>query len=248
MAAPLRLSAAYEARFDELLAAVAAAAGSPDTPVVPFWPLVGDAYDGELLVIGRSVNGWVEDWTPRELADAAERAKAVAAMRADAEPDGRCRMAWVTDLWGAPSGYSTSRSAFWRVLRRLAVDGLGARGAAWAGRLAWTNLYKASPAAGWNPGADLQRAQRAHAAALLHMELDELAPRRVLAMTGVWIAPFADALDLCADARDGLIEGVGEIAGRPCVVAKHPMGKPEGRMADEVRAAFAELGAPLPPP
>jgi len=29
-----------------------------------------------------------------------------------------------------------------------------------AGRVAvWTNLYKVSPGAGWNPGADLQRVQ-----------------------------------------------------------------------------------------
>jgi len=239
------LSSAYGAEFEAMLAAVADAGAAPETPLVPFWPLAGAAYDGELLVIGRSVNGWIEDWTPRGLADPAVRAAAVERLRADAEPVGSCRMAWVTDLWGARSGYSTARSAFWRVQRRLAVEDLGADPAAWSSRLAWTNLYKVSPAAGWNPGADLQRAQRAHAAALLRRELEDLAPRRVLAFTGGWMAPFADALDLRMEGRDGLVEGAGTIAGLPCVVAKHPMGKPEDRMVDEVRGAFYGLGVPL---
>jgi hypothetical protein len=241
---PPRLSSAFGADFGSMLAAVASAA-DPDTPLVPFWPLVGSAYDGELLVVGRSVNGWVRDWTPRQLADPARRASAVAEMRADAEPADGCRMAWVADLWGARSGYNTARSAFWRVQRRLAVGGPGADGRAWPSALAWTNLYKVSPAAGWNPGADLERAQRPHAVGLLRRELDELAPRRVLALTGGWIGPFADGLGLRAEGRPGLVEAVGTIAGRPCVVAKHPMGKPEGRLADEVAAAFAELGVPL---
>lgn len=241
------LSTAYGAGFEAMLAAVAGAGAAPDTALVPFWPLVGAAYDGELLVVGRSVNGWIEDWTPRELADHAIRAAAIARLRADAEPEGSCRMAWVADLWGARTGYNTARSAFWRVQRRLAVESLGADPAAWSSRLAWTNLYKVSPAAGRNPGTDMQRAQRVHAAALLRRELEELAPRRVLALTGGWIGPFADALDLRVDRRDGLVEGAGTIAGVPCVVARHPMGKREDWMLDEIRAAFAGLGAPLRP-
>lgn len=230
-----------------MLATVAAAGAAPETPLVPFWPLAGAAYDGELLVIGRSVNGWIEDWTPGQLADPGVRATALERLRRDAEPKDTCRMAWVTDLWGARTGYNTARSAFWRVQRRLAVEELGADPASWSSRLAWTNLYKVSPAAGWNPGADLQRAQRSHASALLRRELEDLAPRRVLAFTGTWIEPFADALDLRLDRRGGLVEGSGTIAGRPCVVAKHPMAKPEDRMSSEIKDAFAGLNVPLRP-
>lgn len=240
-----RLSTAYGSDFEAMLAAVAAAGAAPETPLVPFWPLAGAAYAGELLVIGRSVNGWIEDWTPRELAAPRVRAAVIDRLRRDAEPEGSCRMAWVTDLWGARNGYNTARSAFWRVQRRLAVEELGAEPGSWSGCLAWTNLYKVSPAAGWNPGADLQRAQRPHATALLLRELEELAPRRVLALTGAWIEPFARGLDLRLESRIGLVEGVGTIWGRPCVVAKHPMGKPEDRMVHEIKEAFAGLGFPL---
>ena len=163
-------------------------------------------------------------------------------LRRDAEPVTGDRMAWVGDLWGARTEYNTRRSAFWRVLSQLTPGG-PADG--WPGRLVWTNLYKVSRAVGWNPGADLQRAQRAGAAELLRRELAEYAPRRVLALTGGWIDPFADSLGLDVDTRPGLVEGLGTWDGVPWVVAKHPMGKPGGAFVAEVRAAFAELGRPL---
>lgn len=219
-----------------------ATATEADVPLVPFWPLRGAAYHGELLVIGRSVNGWVDEWTAGQLRDPAERAAAVAWLRGDAEPATGDRMAWVTDRWGAKEGYSTRRSAFWRVLARLVPGGPGDD---WPGRLVWTNLYKVSPAAGWNPGAYLQRAQRTAAVELLRRELEEYAPRRVLALTGGWIDPFVSGLELTIEARSGLVEGLGTADGSAWVVAKHPMGKPEGPFVGEVEAAFAALGRPL---
>jgi len=58
----------FYAHFDSregMLAEAAAAAGEVDVRLVPFWPLRGAAYDRELLVIGRSVNGWVDDFAKR---------------------------------------------------------------------------------------------------------------------------------------------------------------------------------------
>lgn len=235
------LSTSYAIAFEQLLADVAAAT-APDVPLVPFWPLRGSAYDGKLLVIGRSVNGWIEDWAAGQLRDPVVRSVAVETMRRDAEPTDRDRMAWVTDLWGASTGYNTRRSAFWRVLRRLVA---GVDGDGWPGRLVWTNLYKVSPAAAWNPGADLQRAQRIAATGLLRRELDEYAPSRVLALTGAWIDPFLDDLGAALDRREGLVERIGDRDGTAWVVAKHPMRKPEDRFVAEVSSAFADLGRPL---
>ena len=239
----MSLPPTYDLTFERMLGEVADASGDPEVPLVPFWPLRGARYDVELLVIDRSVNGWIDDWTSRQLQDPMVRRQAVEFMRRDAEPDNRDRMAWVTDRWGATNGYNTRRSAFWRVLRRISGGDEAQKD--WPGRLVWTNLYKVSPAVGWNPGADLQHAQRATATELLRLELEAFAPRRVLAMTGGWLAPFVDGLGLSLDARAGLIEHVGSCAGRAWVVAKHPMRKPEDRFVDEVLSAFAELGAPL---
>lgn len=237
------LPASYEAAFDRMLAEVADAAVELDTPLVPFWPLCGARYDAELMVVGRAVNGWVEDWTSRRLRDPAQRQDAVAFLRHDAEPVARDRMEWVTALWGATSGYSTRRSAFWRVLRR--ISGGDDPAADWPSRLVWTNLYKVSPAVGWNPGSNLQRVQRASAALLLRLELESFAPQRVLALTGNWLLPFVGPLGLDLEPTSGLVEGVGYRGGSAWVVAKHPMTKPEDRYVREVRAAFADLGAPL---
>lgn len=241
------LSRSYETIYERMLSEVASAVSDPDVPLVPFWPIRGAAYDGELLVIGRSVNGWIEDWTARQLRELPVRQSAVERMRSNAEPVDRCRMGWVTELWDAREGYNTHRSAFWRVLRRITANDTtpGLDDSRWSSRLAWTNLYKVSPAAGWNPGADLQRAQRGSAIELLNLEIKELAPRRVLALTGGWIGPFWDGLGLKLTTRSGLVEAVGMKGDCAWVVAKHPMVKPEGPLVREVLAAFADLGAPF---
>jgi hypothetical protein len=96
-----------------------------------------------------------------------------------------------------------------------------------------------------NPGADLQRAQRRSATELLQLEIEAFAPRRILAVTGTWIEPFGDGLGLKLVPGSGLVEGVGELLGRACVVAKHPMRKPESPFVAEVLNAFADLGMPL---
>lgn len=166
-------------------------------------------------------------------------------MRATAQPDGHCPMAWVADMWHNKTGYRTSSSAFWRVLRRIIHADSGVTDPIWPSRLAWTNLYRVSPAAGGNPGADLQRAQRRAAVDLLKLEIDEFAPRRVLALTGGWINPFMDGLGLNLVGRNGLVEKTGHNGNVAWVVAKHPMTKPEDRFVHEVLAAFADLGAPL---
>jgi hypothetical protein len=233
------MSATYEDTFERMLGAVAVDAANLDVPLVPFWPLCGMHYDRELLVIGRSVNGWVDDWTAAQLRDPGLRRDAVAAIRQDAEPLDRDRMAWVTDLWGATIGYNTRRSAFWRAIRRISAGDDAPPD--WPGRLAWTNLYKVSPAAGWNPGGNLQRAQRPLAVNLLQLELAELEPRRVLALTGNWILPFVNELGLNLERRSGLVDMLGHAGGRAWVVAKHPMGKPGDAFVDEVRRAFNEL-------
>jgi hypothetical protein len=69
--------------------------------------------------------------------------------------------------------------------------------------------HKASPAAGWNPGANLQRAQRSAAIDLPRIKLETYAPRRVLAFTGNWIRPFQEGLGVVLSEHAGLVEGLG---------------------------------------
>jgi hypothetical protein len=201
---------------------------------------VGHQFDGDLLVIGRAVNGWVTHITAHEARDRQIVAARTAEARANAERDG---LRWVTDL-GNRSGYNTNHSAFWRFARSVALAGHsdGERRARWSVYIGWTNLYKAAPAEGWNPGGDFLSNQTEVGCDLIAREIAELRPRRVLVLAGRWwFEPFSEHLDLAPEWRDGLVEGLAERDGRAFVVSKHPMGKPERRLVDEISHGFAEL-------
>ena len=58
------LSLEYEDMYAEMLEGSALA--SPDVELTPFWPKIGARYGGDLLVIGRATNGWIDRWVPSE--------------------------------------------------------------------------------------------------------------------------------------------------------------------------------------
>ena len=193
------------------------------------------------MVVGKAVNGWIDEIETARLGDADERARLVTDARRTAEGEGiLCPMGWVTDAWGRGGGdYSTARSAFWRQIRGVlsAVDPASSGDPAWSSRLAWSNLAKIAPAAGGNPGGVLLEVQRNLGPDLLRHEVDELRPRRVLVLTGrSWFEPFAVRLGLDVQWRTGLVEGVvsgGEIR---WVIAKHPQGKPRSILGEVLEA------------
>lgn len=236
------LSSAYESLYRSLLADLGAEPALPAKLLMTFfWPMIGYRFDSDLLIVGRAVNGWVNEITVEQALSPDIVGQRVLEARSHAELDG---MRWVTALAGNREGYNTNQSAFWRVVRRVSTpdDASDERRSIWPAYTAWSNLYKAAPAEGWNPGGRFMAAQTSRGSALLEQELADLAPRRVLALTGrSWFEPFARSLGLGVDWRTGLVEGVAVKDGRPWVVAKHPMGKPEGRLVEDVLAAFDDL-------
>ena len=236
----MSLSRDYDRDLEAMLARLGSTPNIRPHLLTAFWPKIGLAYSGGLMVVGRSVNGWIDEIVADRLADPAARAELRAAMRRTAEGDGECPMRWVSDAWGRPGGYSTARSAFWRHIRTVlaAVEPASAVDPRWSSRLCWTNLAKIAPAAGGNPGGPLLQVQREMGPALLGREVAELKPSRVLVCTGRWwFAPFAERLGLTVDWRAGLVEGVADDGSRRWVVAPHPQGKPS-RLHSDVIAAF----------
>lgn len=231
----------FEAAFDRLLAAIGRSERIEPHDLAMFWPMVGHAYGGGLMVVGRAVNGWIDRIDALALADPAVRASAVAAARATSEESGGCPLRWVTDQWGRPSGeYSTARSAFWRIIRDTlaAVDPSSRTDPLWSSRLTWTNLAKLAPWSGGNPGGELFDLQRAIGPELLAAEIAALRPRRVLVLTGAWwFEPFAARMGLRLEPGTGLVEAVARDAGTTWVIAPHPQGKPR-RLLDDVIEAF----------
>jgi hypothetical protein len=240
------LSADYARSYERLLAAVGARSDVEPDELALFWPMVGHAYRGELLVVGRAVNGWIDRVIVEQLRSADERIRLTQLARQTSLGDGSCPMGWVTWRWGRGGGeYSTARSAFWRHIRAVlaSVDPASRQDADWSSRLAWSNLAKLAPWAGGNPGGSLLDVQRSIGPELLRREVADLAPKRILVLTGRWwFEPFAEALGLRVEWRDGLVAGVADEQGRRWVIAAHPQGKPRS-ILEEVVAAFAAAAA-----
>ena len=138
-------------------------------------------YSGELMVVGRAVNGWTKrSWTPSSLSskkDAADSAHHVLKNICRSEVAvGFCR-AWSYSKpwpsnWRNPSSNS-QKSAFWRVIRdvvgELHIADMNTD--VWPSHLIWSNLYKISPAAGNNPSGNHRSIQRPDCIDLLETEI-----------------------------------------------------------------------------
>ncbi len=234
----------YDQAYDRLLTGLSTAQDVQPDLLTLFWPMRGAAYSGALMIVGKAVNGWIDEISVNQLPDSIERERAIAAAsRTGHGYDGACPMRWVTDAWGRGGGeYSTARSAYWRHARGVlaAVDPGSSDDPLWSSRLVWSNLAKVAPAIGGNPGGPLLEVQRALAPDLLKLEIETFQPRRILISTGrAWFEPFARILGLDVDWRQGLVEGVANDGRSRWVIAKHPQGKPRS-ILDDVVSAFNE--------
>jgi hypothetical protein len=235
------LSSKYEATYRRLLRSVAATPRIHPPETSLFWPKVGRRYDGELLLIGRAVNGWIDRWNLDEPADT--EALAVAARRTAEDVVNGCPMGWVLERWKAgDSDYDTSRSQFWVTAREMVTDEHSEWEGDWPSHLAWSNLAKVSHWTKGNPSGRLRRVQLDAAAEALALEVTELAPRHVLVLAGKeWFEPYARRLGLDVEWREGLVQGVANDVARRWVVAVHPMTRSPSAVAQAALSAFENL-------
>ena len=223
----------------------------PEEELTAFWPMSGQNWRHELMIVGRAVNGWTDPWHPASVVDAARRSQIALMTRSVSDGDGsECSMLWVSKSWGKGEPYNTRRSAFWRVVR-LAVGELGICDtslAIWPSSITWTNLYKLSPAAGGNPSSALIRLQHEICVELLRQEVDDYRPNRVLFLTGTdWAEPFLQQLGtfevrwngLGSVQMAGILQSKGFSSNVSVVVAQHPQGKGDSTYIDGLREAWA---------
>lgn len=218
----------------------------PDQKLTGFLPMIGRNYSGELMVVGRAVNGWDVGFMPADIATASD-AYAETVYKSVVK-DGGCPMDWVSACWGATEGYNTKKSAFWRTIKsvteqlRIAADDDDA----WPSKLAWSNLYKVAPADGGNPGAALSRLQLQGCIDLMRLEIETHKPNRLVFLTGLdWAFPFIDALGFSSQKISGqsYVQSFGKAKfenGHQLrfVVAAHPQGKSEFTWVAEVVQAL----------
>jgi hypothetical protein len=204
---------------------------------------------GKLMVVGRAVNGWCDEWSPNIATIKEEREKIVeSAYQECLFINDECPMKWVSDKWGISEPgtytYNTKRSAFWRVIRQVA----GRLGIAdietddWPSHLIWSNLYKIAPFKGGNPSEKLCDLQYDQCVKCLKQEIRDWKPRRILFLTGLgWAKELLEDLQQIEKSK-GYVEAAGElITGKhkaKVVVVPHPQGKPESQIVDEIIDAF----------
>lgn len=222
------------------------AQGLPAEEITGFLAMTGALYARDLMVVGRAVNGWYQGILPANLATPQAAENYAQEVFQSVTAENGCPMQWVTECWGEKVGnYNTARSAFWRVIRQI-VDLLeiaDPEANEWPSYLVWSNLYKIAPAIRGNPGNTLRAMQFHNCLALLNLELETYAPRRVLFLTGWnWARQFLENHPNI-QRPDGLVESTGTIelvGGNTChyVVAKHPQGKPENLWVQNVIEAL----------
>lgn len=203
------LSSAFEAAYDGLLTDLSQHVnGLPDL-VCLHWPMHEPSYTGRLLVIGQALNGWGHEGAPSDFADATERRRQLAATRHSSEKQGA--FGWMRPrVWSRP---------FWK-LARVAMGELGLR----LDQIAWANLAHVAPAAGGNPGGELQWRQHRHGGEMLRLEVNELDPEIVLVVSGrAYAEPFiAGAGHAPGWRRQGALQFDGTLDGRRWIVVSHP--------------------------
>jgi len=219
-------------------------------PLTSFAALSGNEYSHELMVVGRSVNGWNPQFSLRDLEKdkASEIIDKVFTPEKWLDPDDPIifdnPILWFSKNWGRRNGYNTKRSAFWRVIHSI-VKELGVAdvsSSAWPSFICWSNLYKVSPAERGNPSEKLMKTQHNICARILRKEVTVWKPRRVLFLTGMtWAEPFLNEMEF----RPGEnlppdpIEADGTIFNRSkVVVGPHPQCKPEKPLVDSIKAVF----------
>lgn len=236
--AAMPLSEGYERDYSALLKDVSSDPRLRHAELNMFWPKIGSRWQGDLLVAGRAVNGWIDRWIPAESPD--PEALAATARGTGEDTVNGDQLGWVLEAWQRRgAGYKTSRSQFWETVRRVCIEGRPDRVSDWPSYIAWTNLLKVAPWTGGNPGSRLRAAQRDMGFALLAREIEELNPRRVVVLAGRWwFAPFAEALGLDVRWQDGYVEGIADEPKRRWVIAVHPMTRSPRAVAAEVNEAF----------
>lgn len=234
------LSEEYPQIYDELLQNIS------ERPLnwmklTGFWPMVGNLYEINqgLMVVGRAVNGWEKPnnwWECSEVKSPTKRQEIIGRLRTIAKQE----IGWVNMPVMSKGEYNPKRSAFWRVIRLVGINGCQLCEDDWSHHIAWTNLCKISPAEGGNPSSWLWDAQLEYCIELFSLEIKQLKPARVLVLAGEdWYRPFREKLGIpIIKNLGGFVEGVGRLDNAQWIFAKHPQGKPEQQFVREIIENF----------
>ncbi len=196
----------------------------------------GRDYDNNLMVVGRAVNGWYNEFDLHGL-----NSELMVESIFNKSNESNCPLKWVEESWGKTEGYNTKSSAFWRVIKKIAQNlNETSSNNGWASKIVWSNLYKVAPSDKGNPSDSLCDYQFRACNELLLTEIEEYQPSLIIFFTGLnWFNGFLnDMVSLSSNNEHSWIEahGILKVNNRDIaiIIAKHPQGKPEEEMVNEI--------------
>lgn len=203
----------------------------------------GDFYNNNLMVVGRAVNGWDNDFQLDNIQIEPLLEKLFPKHSVE-----RCPLEWIESSWGNAEGYNTKKSAFWRVIRNLAqtINEFSSNDG-WVSTLVWSNLYKISPSSGGNPTDSLCGYQFDACNELLKTEIEEYQPKCIVFLTGEnWFDGFlSENISLTPKPDSKWVDASGTLSLNgfisKVVIAKHPQGKPETELLNEIIDALSKV-------
>ncbi|TKD60537.1 hypothetical protein [Flavobacterium sp. ASW18X] len=191
--------------------------------------------EAKVFFVGRAVNGWIHNIIDSEIIFGSSDD------RLFNRPD---QLKWVVTSYGKTNGYNPKKSAFWRVVKRVAIEMQAIHDSNWHKKIAWSNLFKVAPnQTGGNPNIKLRNIQREYCISIFKKELEFFNPEIIVMFTGGWEGYFLKNL-MGIDRMENLPEpkkvigwgdkyesSVFEIdcfgEKRKFIVSQHPMGKKE---------------------
>jgi hypothetical protein len=183
-----------------------------------------------LLFVGKSVNGWItKEKDTLKLFDLTNPNRIFA--RED-------QMKWVNNQSGESNLYNTRKSAFWRLIKKVAESYYPEN---WYSNIAWTNLYKIAPYKGGNPNSNLQKLQKKYCFELFEKEIELLSPKYVIMLTSGWELDFIDHFNSNNDMRvlgikkwDNYQTSMVKINNVNFIISQHPQGKNEWKHCNTI--------------
>ena len=246
-----------EKTHDELLQAIGAAHTTlKRKELTTFFPIKGRQAKGELMVVGRAVNGWATSncFFPADAANPVERRRILdVAIRRSTATDNECPLQWVYDRWGDKAKGRRSNlkySQFWSVIRRVVSDLKLADvcRSDWPSTLIQSELYKVAPCKRGNPSTRLIKTQKEICKKHLGEEIALWKPKRILFLTGKdWCSSFLLAIGEVRERPTStkLVQLCGSLTERESrhtaeiVVAVHPQRRSPKQVASEIVSCFS---------
>ena len=208
----------------------------------------------KLLLIGRAPNGWGSLLTANADAFAED---------AQRQFNDVHRFNWIESVNGTlysthdrqnKNRYCIDTKPFWYYAREIwqALSGEARDYYIWTENIAWSNLYKVSPAQSDNPSSESMILQRPACIDILKRELELYAPTHILLLTGYdWFAPFSEVFEDVVDTgkrnvmrgaskNEDYVEATARYHDAKVVVACRPEQRDKAGFVEAVVNAFGE--------